>query len=345
MRILVFGAGAIGGYVGALLARAGHDVTLVARGAQLAALRAGPLEVAWADGRAWSVPVRAAAAEALGEPYDLVFVTLKSNQLAAAAADLARLVAADGSLVMIQNGLPWWYFERIDSPWRDARIDCLDRDGTLARTIPLDRVVGAVIHKPVTATAPGRLFVPPVDADRLIVGEVDGRPSDRLDRIAALIGAAGLPTEPTGDIRAAKWRKLLINLVWNPLCTVTQSAPGHIAARPAGAALARRLLEEGAAVARAVGVDVRVDAEAELRRVQGNFRQQPSMVQDVRAGRPLELDAIVHAVVALARVAGIAVPTLETVGACVDLLDARVREDGVSIAPAPVGAPRRAEPG
>jgi len=335
VRTLIYGAGAIGGYVGGLLAKAGNDVTLLARGAQAAALERDGLSIEWPDGRKLEVKTPVLLPGAQSAPFDTIFVTLKSMQLADAATDIARLLAPGGSLVMIQNGLPWWYFERLDSPFAGARLKSLDPDGRLAQVFDLDRVIGAVIYKPVMLTGPGRLFIPKVPLDRLIIGELDGRASERANDVAAAVTAAGMPTEITGDIRLEKWQKLGGNMVWNPLCALTQSTSGYIAASPAGADLVRRMMAEGKAVAASIGVAIELDAETELARIKTNFTQQPSMMQDIRAGRPLELGAILEVVIEIAALTGVAVPTLANIAACVDLLDRRVREDRIGIAPRP----------
>jgi 2-dehydropantoate 2-reductase len=244
---------------------------------------------------------------------------------------------------MIQNGLPWWYFERVESPWRGTRLDVLDPGGALARSFDLDRVVGGLIYRPVTVTAPGRLAIPTVGGgEKLVIGEIDNRFSGRLTEIARLVEAAGFPVEISGDIRAAKWRKLLLNLLWNPLCALTQSPPGQIVTVAPAAQLVRELLREGAAVAAALGVAAELDADGELERVAGNLRQQPSMLQDVRAGRPLEWEAMLGAVIAMAQLTGVAVPHLRAVGACVAVLDQRIRQDGVAFGELP-GSVRQTE--
>jgi 2-dehydropantoate 2-reductase len=335
MRILIYGAGAIGGYLGALLAQRGDDVTLLARGATRAALARDGLQVTWHDGRKLHVHVPTCEPGQLPGRFDLVIVTLKSMQLPEAARAIAAAVTPDGALLMVQNGLPWWYFDRVPSPWAGTQLRSLDPDGALAATLDLDRVVGAVIYKPVMATAPGQLFIPAAKGERLVVGEVDDRPTPRLQRIADRVGGAGLPVEIAPDIRAAKWEKLLVNLVWNPLCALTQSPSGFIAAAPGGPALARAMMAEGLAVARSLGVSTGFDPDAELRRVEGNFTQQPSMLQDVRAGRPLEWQAIVGAVIETAALTGVPVPTLTTIAACVGVLDQRIRADGVAFSPIP----------
>lgn len=333
MRILIYGAGAIGSYMGHLLAQAGEDVTLLARGRQAEALKRNGIQVQWQDGPSVTTRVQACEPGKYEGRFDLVIVTLKSMQLAAAAQDMMRALSDDGVLVMVQNGLPWWYFERMDSPWRGTRLDCLDPEGVLARTIALDRVLGAVIYKPVMLPAPGQLFLPKIDSNKLIIGEMDGRISARANRAAEVITRAGMPVEVTPDIRAAKWGKLGVNLIWNPLCSVTQSSPGYIAEQPGATELVRCIVAEAKAAAAAVGVTLDMDAEVQLARAAGNYKQQPSMLQDLRAGRPLEIDAMVNAVIEIARVAKVEVPTLAGLAVALGLLDQRVRSEKAAIGP------------
>ncbi|HEY4542421.1 MAG TPA: 2-dehydropantoate 2-reductase [Noviherbaspirillum sp.] len=339
MRILIYGAGAIGGYLGAVLSEAGLDVSLLARGATHAALAAGGIVLEQANGRRRRVPLRVLHADEVDGGYDLVLVTLKATQLAAAAPHIAATAGPDASIVMIQNGLPWWYFEQIDSPLHGTRLHSLDPDGALARGFELERVVGAVIYQPVTVRAPGHLLTPGTAPARLIIGEIDNRIRPRTERITDLLGTEGLEVSATSDIRREKWRKLLINLVWNPLCALTQSAPGHIAALPGGARLVGQLLQEATTVAAALSVQLDCDPERELQRVAGNFDQQPSMLQDLRAGRALETDAILNSVIEIADLVGVAVPTLRNIASCIALLDQRLREDAVAIRPIPLSHP------
>jgi 2-dehydropantoate 2-reductase len=331
MRILIYGAGAIGSDLGALLSESGEDVQLLARGAQLAALQANGVTVEYQGQPSRQVPVKALSAEACRGRFDLIFVTLKSTQLADAAKSIVSLLAPNGVMVMIQNGLPWWYFDGIESAHQGARLPCLDREGVLQREIPLTSVVGAVIYRPVTQTAPGKIYLPTVMPPRLQIGEVDNRVSERLQTIANLVSRAGLPTEVTQDIRRAKWQKLMMNLIWNPLCSITQSSPGYIVQSALAADMVGLMLSEGAAVARSVGIDLKTDPQAEIDRVRSNLAQQPSMLQDVRAGRPIEFDAIMNAVVEMANLTGVPVPTLKTVAAILDVLNAGVIRQGQGI--------------
>jgi 2-dehydropantoate 2-reductase len=333
MKILIYGAGAIGSYLGGLLTEAGQDVTLMARGAQLEALATHGLIVGGKGQADRLTHVTACARGDCQGSYDLIFVTLKSMHLEAAAADISSLLATDGVTVMIQNGLPWWYLDGADSPLPGAHLSCLDSTGKLRSGLPLEQVIGAVIYKPVMQTEPGRIFLPDSASGSLVIGEVHNQKSARLEDIATLLSQAGLPTTATQNIRLAKWRKLMINLVWNSLCAITQSTSGRIAASEKAAVLVRNIIAEGLAVAHSVGMDLNLDADEELHRVAGNMDQQPSMLQDVRAGRPLEVDAIVNAVVELAAFTGVPVPTLNSIAACLDVLNETLKRDRLPIGP------------
>lgn len=334
MRVLIYGAGAIGGYLGAILSRSGVDVTILARGATYDSIALEGLVVDWAVGneRLVVTPPVCKSYESNGL-FDVVFVTLKSMQISASAENIVSKLKPNGSMVMIQNGLPWWYFEGIDSPWRGASLSSLDPDGILKKYINLSQVIGAVIHKPVMVTKPGCLYVPEVRADRLVIGELDGEHRSRLDAIVSMVGGAGLPVEITNDIRAAKWIKLMVNLVWNPLTALTQSPAGAIADFPQAKELVKSILKEGSLVAASVGIKVDCDSDSEILRVTGNYSQIPSMLQDVRAGRPLEWQAILGSVVEIAGLTKVSVPTLRNIAACIGVLDQRIRSEGIGIGP------------
>lgn len=323
--ILVFGAGAIGSYLGAILAEDGADVTLLARGAHGEAMRAtGGVTLADPDGRERHVPVRVQAAGAAGSRFDIVLVTLKSTQLAAAAQQMADAVAGGGALVMIQNGLPWWQMQAPGQLQPGPALRSLDPDGTLVRTIDPRTIVGAVIYQPCAILAPGKVLAGVYDSSRLVIGELDGARSERCATIAGIVTRAGLRTEVTADIRRAKWEKVIINLLWNPIAALTQCTPGELAAEARMKPVLARVLGESAAVAAATGVQLPVDIDAQLKRNEGNFTPS-SMLQDVRAGKALELDAIVNAVVEIGKLKGVPVPTIETIAACASMLDRRMR--------------------
>lgn len=334
MRILIFGAGAIGGYLGGILTIAGADVTLVARGAQYEALAHKGLSLEGPrSGRPEPIRVRVCRPGEERPSYDLIFVGLKSHQLAENAAHISSLLARDGSIIFPQNGLPWWYFEKLDSPLRGTRLPSLDPEGVLAHAFPLDAVIGAVTNKPADLVGPGRVRLADQLTDRLVVGELDNHLTPRLEAIKSVIEPAGWPVVVTDDIRTFRWRKLVSNTVFNPLASITQSSARQIEGYPATRRVAVAMMEEVIAIAASVGVTIGMTADEVLEGTRKRAEIPSSTLQDVRAGRPLELDAIDNAVIDIARLTGVPVPNLEIVAACANLLDRRIVENGWAIAP------------
>jgi len=337
MRILVFGAGAVGGYLGGILTVAGADVTLVARSAQYEALAKKGLTLEGSkSGRPEPIRVRVCRAGEEKPPYDLIFIGLKSQQIPDSAAHISRLLAPGGMLLFPQNGIPWWYFEKLDSPLRGTRLPSLDPHGTLAKTFPLDAVIGAVTYKPADLAEPGRIRLADQATDRLVIGELDNTITPRLQAIKSVIEPAGWPVVITDDIRTFKWRKLLSNAVFNPLGAITQSSALQLVKFAGTRRLALAMIEEVSAVAAAVGVVPDMTPESMLAYTEKRVEIPSSTLQDVRGGRPMELDAIDNAVMDIARLTGVSTPNLEIVAACANMLNRRIVEDKWAIAPSVV---------
>jgi len=337
MKILVFGAGAIGGYVGGILAAAGADVTLVARGAQYEVLsKKGLILEGPKSGRPGPIPVRVCRPGDEKGPYDLIIVGLKSQQLAGVAAHLVSLLAKDGMLLLPQNGLPYWYFEKLDSPLRGSRLPSVDPDGTLAKTIPIDAVIGGVIFKPADLAEPGRIRLADQPTDRLVIGELDNRKTPRAEAIKSAIEAAGLAVQVSDEIRTVKWRKQLSNAVLNPLAAITQATHRRIAEFNPTRRYADLMVREVLAVAASVGVKLDATPEGILDDVAKRVAILSSTLQDVRFGREIELAALTNAVIDVGRLTNVPTPNLEIVAACAGLLNEQIVSDGVAFAPAPV---------
>jgi len=334
MKILVYGAGAIGGYLGAILTAAGEDVTLVARGAQYDALSSrGILLEGPRSGRPDPVKVRVCRPGEEKGPYDTVFVTLKSQQITGAAQHLKGLVSKDGVFVLPQNGLPWWYFQGIESKYKGTQLKSLDADGVLSRTFVPQQIIGGVALKPADMVAPGHIKLPDADTDALVIGEIDNRVSERVQAIAAISTRAGWNGRVVEDIRKAKWNKLVGNAVWNSLGAITQSSARETAEFAQTGKLAAAMMREVIAVAAAVGTKLESDPEALVSGVAKRASLPTSTLQDVRAGKPLEMDAIVNVILELGALTGVATPALNVVAACVNLLNQRITADGVAIKP------------
>lgn len=239
-------------------------------------------------------------------------------------------------VVFPQNGIPWWYFEKLDSPLRGARIPSLDPDGRIAQAFAIDSVIGAVSYRPADLVEPGWIRLAEQPTDRLVVGELDDRITPRLQAIRNLIEPAGWPVEVTDRIRACKWGKLMSNAVFNPLGTLTQSSALQLVSFTPTRRVVRAMFQEVYAVARSVGVAPTMTADEMIAYSEKRVDIPSSTLQDTRAGRPLELDAICNAVIDIAHLTGVPVPGLEIVAACAAALNRRIVEDHVAIAPRPL---------
>jgi 2-dehydropantoate 2-reductase len=310
LRICIFGAGAIGSHFAARLAAAGHEVSVLARGAQLEALRArGVTLVSGAE----RVRARVRASERPAElgPQDAVLVALKATALGAAAEGLAPLLGADTAVVFCQNGIPWWYALGL-APARPRPPDLsrLDPGAKLARAVAPERVVGGVVYSANEVTAPGEVENHTPGRNMLVVGAADDRGRSPVAALRAALDGAHLHSPPTTDIRQAVWNKLVLNLASSTLCLLAEDTVAGVGADPALAALLERIRAEGRAIAAAHGIAV----ENAPRRPGGapsGAAHKPSMLQDYERGRPMEIEAQVMAPLAFARAAGVPAPAFE----------------------------------
>ena len=319
MRVCIVGAGAIGCFVGARLARAGVEVTLVARGAHLRALQSAGLRLIERDGTAAMHRLRAVGTAAEAGPQDVVILALKAHQVAAVARDVADLLARDTVLVTMQNGIPWWYFQGRSGPYEGRAVESVDPAGVLAATIPVRHIVGCVVYPACELQGPG--VVRHVEGDRFPVGEPDGTMSERSARIARLFESAGLRSPVLADIRSEIWLKLWGNLCFNPISALARATLADICSEPHTRALAIAMMREAEAVAVKLGASFRVSIERRIEGAARVGRHRTSMLQDVEAGRPTELEALLGSVIELAKLTGTDVPHLEAVHACTALLE------------------------
>jgi len=327
MRICVFGAGAIGGHLAAKLAAAGHDVSVVARGANLAAIRANGValrEGMAADARTITGRVRASDRPSDLGAQDVVFVTTKATALAGVAADVPALCNAETMFVFVQNGIPWWYATGLaQSRPRPPDLARLDPGGALARAIAPARVIGAAVYSSNDAAQPGVVLNHTWGRDMLVVGEIDDRPSERVAGLRAVLNAAGMHSPATGDIRQSIWDKLQLNF-GSSLCVILGEPISAITGDPALRDVRARLVAEGEAIARAHGISFEgVPRRPGGAHGSGAGAHKPSMLQDYERGRPMEVDAILAMPCAFARAAGVAAPALEAVHAVTARLAAR----------------------
>jgi 2-dehydropantoate 2-reductase len=310
MNICVFGAGAVGGHVAAKLAAAGHDVSVVARGAQLDAIRdKGITLIHGAD------TIRGKVRTSDPGLQDFVFVTLKANALGAFAEAAPRLVGEDTRVVFAQNGIPWWYGIGLSAD-RPAPPDLsrLDLHGRLKRFLKAHQIIGCVVYSANEVRAPGVIVNNVPGNNMLVVGHVDDRDSGEVRALRQLLGEADLASPPTQDIRASVWAKLVQNLSTAALCTLLGATVKEVRSDPALAELSKRLAAEARAIAAAHGVDPeRAPTRPGGGQSSGAISHKPSMLQDYERGRPMEIDALLVAPLEFARAARVAASTLETV--------------------------------
>jgi 2-dehydropantoate 2-reductase len=315
MKICVVGAGAIGCWFGAWMARAGHEVSLLARGAHLAALQAGGLRFEDGDRRE-TFAVRAAADPSELGRHDLVLIGLKAYSIAGMLPRLAPLMGADTVVMPAINGLPWWYFYKEGGRFDGSRIRCLDRDNSMFAALDPRHLVGCVVHGSAEVVAPG--VARHNSGDRFIVGEPDGTASPRIAALAAAMREAGFDAPVTPRIREEIWTKLAGNLSYNPVAALTLARMDEMNANEDLLALIRPLIAETIAVAAAYGVTIPVTVEERIGIARKIGRAKISMHQDIERGRPLETDGIIGSVVELARRAGVATPMASAVLALVE---------------------------
>jgi 2-dehydropantoate 2-reductase len=320
MKIAVFGAGAVGGHVAARLgagaAEAGIEVSAVARGAQLAAIKERGITL-WIGDERHSTNIRATdRPETLGV-QDVVFVALKSSVLPAAAPGMAPLIGPDTSVVFAMNGIPWWYLYRCpESGVPRPDLSRLDPGGVLARAIGLERVIGCMINSANEVIEPGVIRNSPMTRNRFTLGEPDGTVSRRVEAISAAFERAGVPAPISTSIRSEIWEKLLRNLSTSPICALTGEPIGILSRSDELFLLAKALMGEGLATARAHGIDPGITVESAYAKAPTTSHKS-SMLQDFERDRPPEIDGLLTAVQAFARAAGVATPHLDTVTALV----------------------------
>jgi 2-dehydropantoate 2-reductase len=319
MKLAVLGAGSIGGFLGARLARADDDVVLIARGPHLAAMKESGLRVIESGGE-WSVKVKATDDFAAMRDVDAVFVTLKSHSLPPVAESVAANLGAQTAVVSAQNGIPWWYFQRHGGELEGTHLETVDPGGAVARAIDPDRVIGCVVYPATSLVSPG--VVRHVEGDRFSLGELDGSQSARCTELSALLVGAGLKAPVQPRIRSELWLKLLGNAVFNPLSALTRATLGELAQSPLVAPVVRGAMEEVEQVARRLGVEILVSIDQRIKGAARVGNHKTSMLQDLEAGRPMEIDALTGSVVELGDRLGIAVPYLRTLYSSVKLLEA-----------------------
>jgi 2-dehydropantoate 2-reductase len=319
MKIAVVGAGAIGGYLGTRLSLAGADVTFIARKRNLQAIQADGFRLVLEDGTQEHAPqVRAVEHMADAGPQDAVLITLKAHQLIDVVADLPALFGPDTAVVTLINGIPWWYFQGLAGPFEGRAVSRVDPTGAIAQAIARYRIIGSVVYPAAELVAPGLVKV--IEGNRFSLGEPSGERTPRVEALSQLFMKAGFKAPVARDIRSELWIKLWGNLCFNPISALTHATLQDICRNPATRALATRMMQEGQAVAEALGVRFKITLEQRLAGAEAVGAHKTSMLQDVEAGRALELEALVGAVIELGQVTGTPTPHIEAVYAATALL-------------------------
>ena len=295
--ICVFGAGAIGGYLAAKLEAAGTKVSIVARGPHLAAVQQGGLVLQSGGEQIVTRPNAVAHGDAIG-PQDYLLITLKAHSLQPALPQLAPLIGPNTTIVSAVNGVPWWYTYRLPAPFADRRITAIDPDGALCAALPPAQCLGCIVYPAATVPTPG--VVDHTYGDRFSLGEPSGERSERASTLSALMIAAGLKAPVRPRIRDELWVKLWGNMAFNPISALTTATLDVITSDPGSREVARAMMLEGQAVAEALGTRFTLDVDKRIEGAAEVGRHKTSMLQDLELGRPLEIEAILGAVVEMA---------------------------------------------
>jgi 2-dehydropantoate 2-reductase len=319
MKIAVIGAGAIGGLVGVKLALAGEDVTFIVRGANLDAIRTQGMKLIAHDGSEQVARnVNATNDYAAAGPQDIVILAMKAHQVEAVAGDVHKLFGPDTVVVTMQNGIPFWYFHKHGGPFEGGTVRAVDPNGSVIAGIPASRVIGCVVYPASELTAPG--VVQHIEGDRFPVGELDGSPSERVQRVSACLTRAGFKAPVLDNIRAEIWLKLWGNLTFNPISSLAHATLEDICQYPPSRNLAASMMREAQSVAEKLGIQFRVTLDKRIAGAEKVGKHKTSMLQDVEAGRAPEIDALVGSVVELARLTDTPTPHIDAVYALVKLL-------------------------
>lgn len=323
MKVCVFGAGAIGGHLAGRLARGGAEVSVVARGAHLAAIQANGLRVIAPDAEFVSHPTATHDPGTL-RVQDAVIVSVKAPALPSVAAAIAPLLGPTTSVTFVMNGIPWWYYHAHGGPLGGTELPRLDPGGALRDAVGAERAIGGVVYSACTVIEPGVVHVEHA-RNRLVLGEPDGTRSARAAALGTVLERGGIAIEITERIRDAVWAKLLLNLGSGPLGVLTGSAPKDFYAEFDLQGATRKVLVEATALAKAVGCNVAPDADGQVR-TGSKSAHKTSILQDLELGRPMEIDALYTVPLEMARAAGVATPTLDLLAA---LTRARARSAGL----------------
>jgi 2-dehydropantoate 2-reductase len=317
MKFLIAGAGAIGAYLGARMAHAGFDVTLFARGPHLRAMQEHGVHVQSSDGDFVARPKIAASLPEVG-PVDVVFLAVKAHGLPQLAPHLTPVLDRHTTVVSTQNGIPWWYFQGFGGEWEGLRLERVDPGGIISSAIEPRRVVGSIVYLATEITAPG--VIQHIEGNRISLGEPDGSRSDRVREIAEALIASGLRSPITTRLRQEIWVKVLGNASLNPVSAITCATIVQMIRDPGVCSVIRSIMEEVAGVSTRLGMELPISIDQRIAGAEKVGEHKTSMLQDFEAGRPIEIEALVGAVVELGERVGLPMTVTRTIYNCTKLL-------------------------
>ena len=325
MKVCVVGAGAIGGFMAVRLANSGNEVSVIARGPHLQAIKQNGMTLL--QGGETLVAKNLTATDDINDlgVQDVVLLSLKAHQIAAVLEKLPNLFGPDTVLVTLQNGIPWWYFQKLDSQYKNQTVETVDPGGVLAKAIDSDRIIGCIAYPAAVVAEPG--VIKHVEGIRFPVGELDGSSSERVNAISTLFTDAGFKSPVLDDIRSEIWLKLWGNLTFNPISALTHATLEAICQYPLSRELAATMMTEAKEVAEKLGAGFRVSMERRIEGAEKVGKHKTSMLQDVEVGKPLEIDGMLGVVIELAKITDTPVPTLSAVYASVSLLNHTIQAE------------------
>jgi len=323
MKVCIFGAGAVGGFIATRFSLAGEDVTVIDRGPHLAAIKSGGIKLEWEDGSVKVAKVKTVGEASDAGRQDLVVLAVKAHSLEQVAKEIHTLLEPATIIMTVQNGIPWWYFQKHGGDLDGRRLLSLDPNGTLTAAIDVDRIVSCVVYPAVSLVAPG--IVRHIEGDYLPVGQPDGKITPRVLAVDALLAKAKLRSRVLSDIRAEIWLKALGTLSFNPISALTRATMVEICRFSEARQLTITMMREAQTVAERLGISMRHTVEKRLEGAEAVGAHKTSMLQDVEAGRPLETEALVGAILEMGRLTKTPTPAIETVYALTKLLDHQMR--------------------
>ena len=329
MKVCIVGAGAIGGYMAVRIANAGHDVSVIARGPHLAAIKSRGMKLIEENDE--FVAEDLTATEFVGElgPMDVVLLALKAHQIAPIVNDMSVLLGPNTVIVTLQNGIPWWYFQNFDGEYANRVVETVDPGGLLFKSIDPDRLIGCIAYPAATISKPG--VIQHIEGNRFPVGELSGMKTERVQMVSDLFTESGFKSRILDDIRSEIWLKLWGNLTFNPISALSHSTLVDICQFPLTRQLAATMMTEAQTVGERLGAHFRIPMEKRIAGAESVGKHKTSMLQDVEAGKPMEIESMLGAVIELAEVTRVQTPTLRAIYACVSLLDKTLSQEKILI--------------